>query len=92
MRLFGKHEHEIVGIIVDLRMSPVDGIQIAQEIRKVSSVPILAFSAYLDTENQQKCIQAGINGFIKKPATVEVIIEAVRRCFEGTRALPRAKG
>ena len=89
LRLFGKHEQELIGIIVDLKMVPLDGLQFAQEVRKVSRVPILAFSAFLDAENQQKCIDAGIDGYMKKPATVDSILEAVRRCFDVTRAVPK---
>ena len=91
LRLFGKYEQEIVGIIVDLRMVPLKGFQFAQEIRTVSRVPILAFTAYLDAENQQKCIDVGISGYIKKPATVDAILDAVNRCFEVTEVAPREK-
>lgn len=91
LRLFGKYEQEIVGIIVDLRMTPLNGIQFAQEVRTVSRVPILAFSAYLDAENQQRCIEAGIDGYIRKPATIDVILEAVNRCFVTSKAAPKHK-
>lgn len=89
LRLFGKHENELVGIIVDLRMSPLNGLQFAQEVRTVSRIPILAFSAYLDAENQQKCIDAGITAHLKKPATVDAIVEAVKQCFEVVKRPPR---
>lgn len=85
LRLFGRHEHELTGIIVDLRMSPLNGLQFAQEVRTVSRIPILAFSAFLDSDNQQRCIDAGIDAHLKKPATVDAILEAVRQCFEVSR-------
>jgi CheY-like chemotaxis protein len=88
LRLFGKYEQELVGIIVDLRMVPLDGLQFAQEVRTVSNVPILAFSAYLNAENQRNCVDVGIDGYIKKPATVSSILEAVKRCFDVTEAAP----
>lgn len=82
LRLFGKHEHELTGIIVDLRMSPLNGLQFAKEVRTVSRMPILAFSAFLDADNQQRCMDAGIDAHLKKPATVDAILEAVRQCFD----------
>jgi DNA-binding NarL/FixJ family response regulator len=49
---------------------------------------ILAFSAYLDAENQRNCVDVGIDGYIKKPSTVRSILEAVKRCFDVTEAAP----
>lgn len=58
-------------IFLDCQMPIMDGYEISQEIRKIDSInkdrPIIAITAYVFSENKEKCLAAGMNDFIAKP-------------------------
>ncbi|MCB9225136.1 MAG: response regulator [Crocinitomicaceae bacterium] len=68
-------------IFMDIQMPIMDGYEATKEIRKFSNVPIIAMSAHVLEEEQQKCIDAGMNGFIPKPFRVEDIIQELHKLF-----------
>ncbi|MBN1269501.1 MAG: response regulator [Kiritimatiellae bacterium] len=78
------HQYDLM--LVDLRMTPVDGIEVIMKARKFKPrMPIIVVSAYLD-ENMLKRIKAlGVSRFIKKPFTVNEILDAVHLAL-GTAA------
>ena len=56
-------------IVLDMLMTPLDGISTAREIRKSmgEDVPILLISAYDWSEIEENARGAGVTGFISKP-------------------------
>lgn len=68
-------------ILMDLRMPVMNGYQATAAIRALqradaSSVPVIALTADAFEEDKQRCLAAGMNDFIAKPAKIEEI-EAV---------------
>jgi CheY-like chemotaxis protein/HPt (histidine-containing phosphotransfer) domain-containing protein len=79
-------------ILMDVQMPSMDGFEATQEIRKrekqsAGHVPIIAMTAHALTEDRQRCLDAGMDDYVAKPARASVLvatIEAVLTRLEGT--------
>lgn len=65
-------------ILMDLQMPVLDGISAAKEIRalsdkRLSAVPIIAMTANVFAEDQQRTKEAGMNGHIIKPVDRQIL-------------------
>ncbi len=64
-------EHMYDVVLMDIQMPDMNGIQATRQIRELSSsnsqVPIIAITANIMDEDRERCLTAGMNGFIKKP-------------------------
>ena len=76
--------HEIIDstfdlVLMDINMPVMDGITSTENIRELSfpknQVPILALTANAMMEDKERCLKAGMNGFISKPIKLERLIE-----------------
>jgi PAS domain S-box-containing protein len=62
-------------VLLDLQMPYLDGFEVLKNIRDLSSpvidhnVPVIAMTAHSSVEDQLKCFDAGMNGFLSKPFT-----------------------
>lgn len=69
-------------ILLDIQMPVMDGNAAATAIRDsarpdAKTVPILAMSANAFTEDIEKSLQAGINGYLAKPVDMRVLIDTI---------------
>lgn len=71
-------------IVLDVGMSPVDGVQCLQAIRAIpeqSHVPAIAWTAFAHDRERQAFIDAGFQAVVTKPladyGTLEVLIDAL---------------
>ncbi len=68
-----KNDQDFAVILMDRHMHGMDGIEATSRIRKgeagqsCQKVPIIAVTASTLTEDREKCISAGMNGFLSKP-------------------------
>jgi len=59
-------------IITDINMPLMDGLEMAQELKKVSpDIPILIFSAYNDSNYFLEAIKIGVEGYLIKPIEID---------------------
>ncbi len=62
-------------ILMDCHMPEMDGYQATEEIRRReaggSRIPIVALTASVMKENQERCISSGMDGFLSKPLCPE---------------------
>ncbi len=67
-------------VITDLRMQPMDGLQVLGEVRsRQPHVPVLLMTAYGDVDKAVAAMRGGACDFLMKPFEPEVLLEHVRR-------------
>jgi PAS domain S-box-containing protein len=73
-------------VLMDVQMPEMDGFEASRAIRaaeRVSGtyVPIIAMTAYAMTGDQERCIAAGMDGYLSKPIRARELIAAVERIW-----------
>lgn len=82
------HNYDVV--FTDIKMPGMDGIQVAEKIRrKCPWTPVVVITGYGTTENEARASVLGVSGFVRKPLTPEMIESVTRRALE-TRVDPVA--
>jgi len=67
-------------VLMDVQMPEMDGFEAARTIRAGGSrVPIVAMTAYAMTGDRDRCLAAGMNGYISKPIRSRELLDAVDR-------------
>ena len=72
-------------ILMDLQMPEMDGFEVAKRIRKFRSRSwplIIALTASADEHLWEKCLQAGMNGIIRKPVLLQGMADELRRLLK----------
>ena len=64
-------------ILTDQSMPKMSGLEMAEKIREESNIPIIMITAFENTEILKKAIELNINGFIKKPVSLESIFNTL---------------
>jgi signal transduction histidine kinase/DNA-binding response OmpR family regulator len=86
----GKQALEAVGqedfdvVLMDVQMPVMDGFQATQTVRKLSDpkkarLPIIAMTAHALKGDAERCLSAGMDGYISKPVKGEELVELVER-------------
>jgi DNA-binding NtrC family response regulator len=70
-------------ILLDYRMPAYNGLQVAEEIIKLSpSIPIIMITAYADVDSAVKAMKMGVYDYIMKPVNNEELLYTVQRALE----------
>ena len=76
------HTYPIDLILMDIKMPVMDGYEAATEIRKENAkVPIIALTAYVNSEDMDKAKNAGCNDFLTKPIVMSKLISIIENNF-----------
>jgi two-component system, sensor histidine kinase len=85
-----KEDYDVV--LMDIAMPEMDGIQATKKIRSLSNsnkanVPIIALTANVHENDIGSYLAAGMQAFIPKPFTEEVLINTILQACEKNKAL-----
>ncbi len=74
------HQKEFDLVFMDIQMPEMDGYQATRQIRKeqrFKSLPVLAMTAHAMAGAKEKCLAAGMDGYISKPIAPELLFESL---------------
>ncbi|MBB4133080.1 CHASE domain-containing protein [Xanthomonas sp. 3075] len=79
-------------VLMDVQMPVVDGYEATRRLRQnpaLANLPVIALTAGAFRPQQEKALEAGMNGFIAKPFNVEELVTAIRHFLQpGVRRIP----
>ncbi len=76
LELFELHNPDI--IVTDVKMPRMSGLEMVERIREVNlDVQVIITSAFDDKENLLKAIDVGINKYLKKPMSIDILTDAL---------------
>jgi two-component system sensor histidine kinase/response regulator len=75
-------------VLMDVQMPIMDGLEATAAIRAREQggkprLPILALTAHSSTDDRDRCLAAGMDGFISKPLDASQLMKAVADALVG---------
>ena len=87
VRLANEHRPDL--ILMDIQLPDIDGIEALRRIRgerALDSVPVIAVSASVMPDDQQKIVTSGFDAFVTKPINLKQFLATVKRFLAEGRA------
>jgi signal transduction histidine kinase len=81
-------------ILMDIQMPEMDGFQATAAIRALEKngiphIPIVAMTAHAMKGDRERCIEAGMDGYISKPVQSRVLYETIQAAIKSRSAVAR---
>jgi two-component system, sensor histidine kinase and response regulator len=92
-----KHERFDL-ILMDVQMPEMDGFEVTAAIRQAerltgAHIPIVAMTAHAMSGDRQRCLEAGMDGYISKPIQPQTVFEVIDAlCPASPTACARSSG
>ena len=81
-------------ILMDMMMPDMDGLESTRRIREMERnlgkgrIPIIAMTANAMTGDRERCIEAGMDGYVSKPVKPEVLYQEIDLILRGSKKSP----
>ncbi len=73
-------------VITDLRMSPMDGLELFKEIKTLQpDLPVILLTAYASVETAIEALKNGAFDYLSKPFKVDEMLDIVKRAIESSK-------
>ena len=75
-------------VLMDIRLPGIDGVEALRRLRAEGTtrgIPVMAMTASVMTEDRQKILEAGFDGYQSKPINVTDFVAAVAQLLERRR-------
>jgi two-component system sensor histidine kinase/response regulator len=84
-------------ILMDVQMPEMDGLEATETIRKREKtsgahIPIVAMTAHAMKEDRDRCLAAGMDGYLTKPIRSQELLNTIENLLEKTKAAKTASG
>lgn len=86
--LFDKH---VDVVVTDIRMPVMDGVELIYEMERLEiKLPVVVTTAHADVETAVKTLKHGACDYIRKPFSVEELVQSVKKAMEKVSAFQTA--
>jgi two-component system cell cycle response regulator DivK len=78
-------------VLMDIQLPDIDGIEALRRIRQdatLDRLPVIAVSASVMPDDQQKIVNSGFDAFVTKPINLKQFLATVQRLLTEGRASP----
>jgi PAS domain S-box-containing protein len=78
-------EHPTDAVLMDIRMPVMDGFAATQQIRATEAgrtVPIIAVTASVSADDQQRMLDSGVNHYLRKPLPMDELLVALGQALK----------
>ena len=88
MRLAALASQQFDLVLMDVQMPEMDGFDATKlirsgELKSGQHIPIIAMTAHAMKGDQERCLKAGMDGYVTKPVQSRGLLEAIHRLFPG---------
>lgn len=73
-------------VLMDVQMPVMDGLEATRQIRRQTQwkrLPIVAMTAHAMTGDRERCLEAGMNGYVSKPVQPALLMQTIERYLAG---------
>ena len=90
IQVFGKHQHEVRCVLLDLTMPDLDGAETLRELQYIRpDVRVVLSSGYSEEAATERFVGQGLAGFIQKPYQLDNLIAQIQGAL-GSAEVPRS--
>jgi len=93
--LDGLAKQSVDCVLMDVQMPVMDGIDATRRIRadaRLAGLKVIAMTANAGTEDQARCLAAGMDEFLTKPAAPEMLVATIARALGRSARRPDVPG
>lgn len=82
LNLFSESEYDLV--FMDIQLPEMDGFEVTRRIREINRrlsrhTPVVAVTAFVGSEDQQRCQDAGMDDYVPKPLSTQELLKKIEK-------------